>query len=95
MGEELADRFGPPPAAVLHLLDYGRIKFMAQKLRVQSIDRVEGRVVFKFDPAAVIPPERWTGLIKSRGARLTPKPFWPCRSRGVPTATSWLKRSPS
>jgi transcription-repair coupling factor (superfamily II helicase) len=73
LAAEMDDRFGPPPAGVIHLLDYGRIKLLARKLRVQSIDRVEGRVVFKFDPAAEIPPERWTGLIKSRGARLSPE----------------------
>ena len=73
LAAEMDDRFGPPPAGVVHLLDYGRIKLLARKLRVQSIDRVEGRVVFKFDPAAEIPPERWTGLIKSRGARLSPE----------------------
>jgi transcription-repair coupling factor (superfamily II helicase) len=73
MGEEMSDRFGPPPPAARHLLDYGRIKLLAQKLLIRSVDRVEGRVIFKFDPAAVIPPERWSGLIKSRGARLSPE----------------------
>ena len=73
LGAELADRFGPPPASVDHLLDYGRIKLLARMLFVQSVDRAESRVIFKLDPAAVIPSERWTGLIKSRGARLTPE----------------------
>ncbi len=73
LGEEISDRFGPPPPSVRRLLDYGRIKFLAQKLLVQSVDRVESRVIFKFDPGAEIPPERWIGLIKVRGARLTPE----------------------
>jgi transcription-repair coupling factor (superfamily II helicase) len=73
LAEEISDRFGPPPPGVRHLLDYGRIKFLAQKLLVLSVDRLETKVIFKFDPAAVIPPERWSGLLKTRGARLTPE----------------------
>ena len=84
LGAEMEDRFGPPPEAVRHLLDYGRIKLLAGRLRVQAIDRLEGRILFKIDPAAEILPERWSGLIKSRGARVSPEGLLtvPLKGRG-------------
>ena len=37
--EEAADRYGPLPDSVLNLADYGRIRVMADRLGVESIDR--------------------------------------------------------
>src|SRR3954470_7251313 len=57
------DRYGALPASVLNLADYGRIRIMADKLGVDSIDR-EGRiVVIKFRPQTKIDPVRlvWLG----------------------------------
>src|ERR1041385_2659045 len=50
--EEAVDRYGPLPDSVLNLADYGRIRVLADKLGVESVDR-EGRVVvIKFRPQA-------------------------------------------
>ena len=51
----IADRYGPPTDSVLNLAEYGRIRIMADRLGVDTIDR-EGRlVVIKFRPQA-----KWT-----------------------------------
>jgi transcription-repair coupling factor (superfamily II helicase) len=70
---EIQDRFGPPPPGVDRLFDYGRVKILAARLRILSVDRSGSRLILKFDPAADIPPERITGLLKTRGGTLTPE----------------------
>ncbi len=40
--DEMRDRYGAPPASVLNLAEYGRIRIMADRLGVETIDR-EGR----------------------------------------------------
>ena len=64
--EEAADRYGPPPASVLNLADYGRIRVMADRLGIETIDR-EGRiVVLKFRPQAKVDPVRLVALVRQR-----------------------------
>src|SRR5437764_15261251 len=64
--EEAADRYGPLPDSVLNLADYGRIRVMADRLGVDTIDR-EGRVVvLKFRPQARIDPARLVALVRQR-----------------------------
>ena len=56
--DEVRDRYGAPPASVLNLAEYGRIRIMADRLGVDTIDR-EGRlVVIKFRPTARIDPRQ-------------------------------------
>ena len=50
--EEAADRYGPLPDSVLNLADYGRIRVMADRLGIESIDREGRTVVIKFRPQA-------------------------------------------
>jgi transcription-repair coupling factor (superfamily II helicase) len=64
--DEAADRYGPLPASVLNLADYGRIRVMADRLGIDTIDR-EGRiVVLKFRPQARIDPARLLSLVRQR-----------------------------
>jgi transcription-repair coupling factor (superfamily II helicase) len=49
---ELRDRYGPVPETVEHLEQYGRIRIMADKLGIESIDREAQTVVIKFRPDA-------------------------------------------
>jgi transcription-repair coupling factor (superfamily II helicase) len=64
--EEASDRYGPPPTSVLNLADYGRIRVMADRLGVDTIDR-EGRiVVLKFRPQAKVDPVRLVNLVRQR-----------------------------
>ncbi|MCX6550869.1 MAG: transcription-repair coupling factor, partial [Acidobacteria bacterium] len=45
---EIRDRYGPLPDSVMNLAAYGRIRVMADKLGLESVDRQGGVVVFKF-----------------------------------------------
>ncbi|MBZ5558619.1 MAG: transcription-repair coupling factor [Acidobacteriia bacterium] len=64
--EEAIDRYGPLPDSLLNLADYGRIRVMADRLGVDSIDR-EGRiVVLKFRPQAKVDPVRLVALVRRR-----------------------------
>ena len=49
---ELRDRYGPWPEAVEHLAQYGRIRIMADRLAIESIDREAQTVIVKFRPDA-------------------------------------------
>jgi len=70
--DEIQDRFGPLPPAVRNLIDYGRIKTLAQKLQIQSVDRIESRVVLKFRPESEVRLERMTPLLNARRGTLSP-----------------------
>src|SRR5262245_32865894 len=64
--DEAADRYGPLPDSVLNLADYARIRVMADRLGLESIDR-EGRiVVLKFRPQAKVDPVRLVALVRQR-----------------------------
>jgi transcription-repair coupling factor (superfamily II helicase) len=64
--DEAADRYGQLPDSVLNLADYGRIRVMADRLGVESVDR-EGRiVVIKFRPMAKIDPVRLVAMVRQR-----------------------------
>ena len=46
--DEVRDRYGPPPTAVLNLADFARIRVLADALGVETIDRADSTVVIKF-----------------------------------------------
>ena len=64
--EESADRYGPLPASLLNLADYGRIRVMADRLGIESIDREGRTVVIKFRPQAKVDPVRLVSLVRRR-----------------------------
>src|SRR5438128_2627844 len=73
---ELRDRYGPLPEAVEHLEQYGRIRLMADRLGVESIDREGQTIVIKIRPdgkAERLNVERLIKVISARGdATLVP-----------------------
>jgi transcription-repair coupling factor (superfamily II helicase) len=71
--EEARDRYGTPPASVLNLAEYGRIRIMADRLGVDSIDR-EGRLaVIRFRPQAKVDPVRLLNVVSGwPGATFAP-----------------------
>ena len=71
--EEMRDRYGAPPPSVLNLAEYGRIRIMADRLGIETIDR-EGRlVVIKFRPQARVDPMRLVKVVHEwPGATLVP-----------------------
>ncbi len=71
--KELDDRFGPPPPAVVNLLDYAVLKALAEKLVVANIDRRGDQLAIKFYEDTPLGPERLVKLIgKRRDMRLDP-----------------------
>ena len=71
--DELRDRYGAPPDSVRNLAEYGRIRIMADRLEMESIDR-EGRlVVIRFRPQAKIDPVKLVNVVHGwPGAVLVP-----------------------
>jgi hypothetical protein len=65
--DEMRDRYGPPPVPVLNLADYGRIRVMADDLRIESIDREGSVVVIRFRDKAKVDPMRVINLVRARG----------------------------
>jgi transcription-repair coupling factor (superfamily II helicase) len=70
---DIVDRFGPVPESVENLLRYGTIKLFARRLRIQSLDRIEDRVLFKFLPGNPVDWTRISGLLKTYSGSLTPQ----------------------
>jgi transcription-repair coupling factor (superfamily II helicase) len=64
--EEAVDRYGPLPDSVLNLADYGRIRIMADRLGVDTVDREARIVVIKFRPQAKVDPVRLVTLVRQR-----------------------------
>ncbi|HVP90285.1 MAG TPA: transcription-repair coupling factor [Terriglobales bacterium] len=70
---EVTDRFGPVPGTVENLFRYGTIKHLARRLRIGSIDRSDGRVVFRFLPGTPVDWGRVTPLLKRHAGSLSPE----------------------
>jgi transcription-repair coupling factor (superfamily II helicase) len=71
--EDIRDRFGPVPATIENLLRYGTIKYLARKLRIQTIDRSDGRVVFRFLPETPVDWALVPALLRSHSGSLSPE----------------------
>jgi transcription-repair coupling factor (superfamily II helicase) len=66
---ELRDRYGPLPENVEHLEQYGRIRILADRLGVETVDREGQSVVIKFRPDAKGQRLNLERLIRVIGAR--------------------------
>jgi transcription-repair coupling factor (superfamily II helicase) len=65
--DEVRDRYGPPPDSVLNLAEYAAIRLMADRLRVETLDREGHIVVLKFRADAKLDPAWLFRVIQSRG----------------------------
>ena len=65
--DEVRDRYGPPPTAVLNLADFARIRVLADGLGVETIDRADSSIVIKFRQKAKVDPMHIIRLIQERG----------------------------
>ncbi len=65
--EEIRDRYGALPASVLNLSDYSRIRIMADRLGIESLDREGHTVVLRFRPDAKLDAAFLVRLVQSRG----------------------------
>src|SRR5207245_11742223 len=56
MRAQLADRFGPPPPAVVALLDVVGLRVLRRRLGVERLDAGGGRALAPFAPPTPAPP---------------------------------------
>jgi transcription-repair coupling factor (superfamily II helicase) len=88
---ELRDRYGPVPETVEHLEQYGRIRIMADRLGIESIDREGQTVVIKIKPdtqAKRLNVERLLKVVGARGdTTLVPPATIKLDLRAKPTVT--------
>jgi len=73
LAEELTDRFGPPPAEVLALLEVAALKRRAEQMRVQAISAAGGRLTVRLRRDARVEVDKLIRLVASRpGASFSP-----------------------
>jgi transcription-repair coupling factor (superfamily II helicase) len=65
--DEVRDRYGPPPDSVLNLAEYAAIRVLADRIRLESIDRDGQAVVLKFRPDAKLDPAWLFRVVQQRG----------------------------
>jgi len=64
--EEMRDRYGPPPVAVLNLADYGRIRVLADALGIETIEREGAIIAIRFREKAKVDPVRLIAVVRER-----------------------------
>jgi transcription-repair coupling factor (superfamily II helicase) len=73
LAAEIRDRYGAIPETVERLFEYARLRLLAERLRVVTVEREGDLLAFRFDPASPVDP---TSLVKLAGqlpgARMTP-----------------------
>ncbi len=65
--DEVRDRYGPPPTAVLNLADFARIRVLADALGVETIDRADSAIVLKFRQKTRVDLANVMALVQERG----------------------------
>ena len=93
--EELSDRFGRPPKAVLALLDLVDLKRAAEALRVQAISATGGQLVFRLRRDARIDVDRLIRYVSTRaGAAFSPTGVLTPRAARRPVGDRCRARGP-
>jgi transcription-repair coupling factor (superfamily II helicase) len=104
--DEVRDRYGPPPTAVLNLADFARIRVMADALGVETIDRADSTLVIKFRQKTKVDLTQVIALVQERGdlqlvppnslkLDLKPKAVAPSPKPQVPGRIAKVQRKPS
>ncbi|NLY55502.1 MAG: transcription-repair coupling factor [Firmicutes bacterium] len=70
--DELTDRYGEPPLAVLNMLTLIRIKALAAQLGVSSVQTIPDGVMIKFHSGLSLPMEKLVQLIQEHKGRIMP-----------------------
>lgn len=73
LSQEMEDRFGPLPPSVQNLIVYGGIKYLAEKLKLKSLDRVGKKIILSWSPTTPAKLEKFLDLLKRRRGSLTPQ----------------------
>jgi transcription-repair coupling factor (superfamily II helicase) len=70
---ELQDRYGAPPPPVKNLIEYARLRLMAERIGVAGIDRQRDQASVRFTEKAHIDPEKLAKFVgRTKGAKFTP-----------------------
>ena len=70
---ELEDRYGPPPDAVLNMLQFSVVKSLVESVGVEAIDRRQGGLNIKFHQQSKINPAKLLEIVNgTEGAQFTP-----------------------
>jgi transcription-repair coupling factor (superfamily II helicase) len=65
--DEVRDRYGVPPTSLLNLADYARIRVLADRLGIETVDRDASAVVIRFrDKKSGVDPVRLLAMIRER-----------------------------
>jgi transcription-repair coupling factor (superfamily II helicase) len=62
---ELEDRFGPVPSEVESLIDYVRLRLVAERALVQTIERERDAIAIKFHEKTPIAPQRLVEIVSA------------------------------
>src|SRR4030095_8322761 len=65
--DEVRDRYGPPPNAVLKLADFARIPVLAGGLGVETLHRGHASIVIKFRQKTKVDLVQVIALVQERG----------------------------
>ncbi|HEY3930413.1 MAG TPA: transcription-repair coupling factor [Candidatus Koribacter sp.] len=70
---EVHDRYGAPPAPVKNLVEYARLRLIAERIGVAGIDRQRDQISMRFTEKAHIDPEKLAKFVgRTKGAKFTP-----------------------
>jgi transcription-repair coupling factor (superfamily II helicase) len=73
LGEEIRDRYGPPPPEAATLLEFAAQRLRAEALGISQVDRAGAALLLRLLPQAPYPPEVLVGLVSALpGAALSP-----------------------
>ena len=81
---ELEDRYGSLPAEVESLMDYVRLRLLAERVLVKSIDRERDGIAIKFHEKTPVQPQKLVELVSaSPGVVLSPNGVLKIQSAGL------------
>ena len=81
---ELEDRYGALPAEVESLMDYVRLRLLAERVLVKSIDRERDGIAIKFHEKTPVQPQKLVELVSaSPGVVLSPNGVLKIQSAGL------------
>ena len=70
---EVQDRYGAPPSPVKNLIEYARLRLMAERIGVAAIERQRDQVNVRFTEKAQVAPEKLAKFVgRTKGAKFTP-----------------------
>ena len=65
---EVADRYGRIPGSVENLFLYGRLRKLAERVGIVSVDRAGSQIAFKFSESAKVEPEQLLSIVETEEA---------------------------